>query len=311
MGNYSIRVLEKIIVLFIVMIAGYIAKKTKVCDEKNTKYMSSLLANFTNPCLIICSLQTERTPEKLKTAFYIILLSLAVHTIIAIVSALIFRFNKDSRRRSVYSFALTYMNCGFMGYPIMMAIFGDVDGLFYGVIYTVIFNLFCWTHGVLVMDTEKKNGIAWKKMLNPCIISLIISVILFLADIKLPTVVYDGFDMIGNMTFPLSMLIIGSLLADMKLTDVFKDINIYFFSLGKLIAVPMIFMLIAYFTKMPQLYALIGITMCSAPTAANTAVLAEIYGNESSLAAKLVGITTLFCLATMPFMLMLSQYLIK
>ncbi len=311
MGNYSIRVLEKIIVLFIVMIAGYIGKKAKICDEKNTKFMSSLLANITNPCLILYSLQTERTPEKTKTAFYIILLSLAVHTTIAVASALIFRFNKDSRRRSVYSFGLTYMNCGFMGYPIMMAIFGDTDGLFYGVIYTVIFNLFCWTHGVLVMDTEKKHGIPWKKMLNPCIISLILSVILFLFNIKLPAVVNDGLTMIGDMTFPLSMLIIGSLLADMRLRDVFKDTNMYLFSIGKLLIVPLVFMIIAYATKMPQLYALIGITMCSTPTAANTAVQAEIYGNESALAAKLVGITTLFCLATMPFMLMLSQYLIK
>jgi len=311
MGNYSIRVLEKIIVLFVVMIAGYIAKKTKICDGKNTKYMSSLLANITNPCLILATLQTERTPEKLKTAFYIILLSLAIHSIVAIASWIIFRKNKNPRRRSVYSFAMTYMNCGFMGYPIMMAIFGNEDGLFYGVIYTVIFNLFCWTHGVLIMDTEKKNGIDWKKMLNPCIISLITSVILYVTNIRLPIVLYDGIDMIGNMTFPLSMLIIGSLLADMKLKDILKDVNMYLFSIGKLIVLPLIFLIIAYLTRMPQLYALIGLTMCCTPTATNTAVLAEIYGNESQLAAKIVGVTTLLCIATMPFMLMLSQYVIK
>ena len=311
MGNYSIRVLEKIIVLFVVMIAGYIAKKTKICDGKNTKYMSSLLANITNPCLILATLQTERTPEKLKTAFYIILLSLAIHSTVAIASWIIFRKNKNPRRRSVYSFAMTYMNCGFMGYPIMMAIFGNEDGLFYGVIYTVIFNLFCWTHGVLIMDTEKKNGIDWKKMFNPCIISLITSVILYVTNIRLPIVLYDGIDMIGNMTFPLSMLIIGSLLADMKLKDILKDVNMYLFSLGKLIVLPLIFLIIAYLTRMPQLYALIGLTMCCTPTATNTAVLAEIYGNESQLAAKIVGVTTLLCIATMPFMLMLSQYVIK
>lgn len=311
MGNYSIRVLEKIIVLFVVMIAGYIAKKTKICDSKNTKYMSSLLANITNPCLILATLQTERTPEKLKTAFYIILLSLAIHSTVAIASWIIFRKNKNPRRRSVYSFAMTYMNCGFMGYPIMMAIFGNEDGLFYGVIYTVIFNLFCWTHGVLIMDTEKKNGIDWKKMLNPCIISLITSVILYVTNIRLPIVLYDGIDMIGNMTFPLSMLIIGSLLADMKLKDILKDVNMYLFSLGKLIVLPLIFLIVAYLTRMPQLYALIGLTMCCTPTATNTAVLAEIYGNESQLAAKIVGVTTLLCIATMPFMLMLSQYVIK
>lgn len=311
MGNYSLRVLEKIIVLFVVMIAGYIAKRAKICDEKNTKYMSSLLANITNPCLILATLQTDRTPEKLKTAFFIILLSLGIHTVVATASWLIFKKNKNPRRRSVYSFAMTYMNCGFMGYPIMMAIFGNEDGLFYGVIYTVIFNLFCWTHGVLIMDTQKEKGIDWKKVFNPCIISLIISVTLYLTNIRLPIVIYDGIDMVGNMTFPLSMLIIGSLLADMKLTEILKDVNMYLFSLGKLIILPSVFLIIAYFTKIPQLYALIGLTMCCTPTATNTAVVAEIYGNESKLAAKIVGMTTLLCIATMPFMLMLSQYIIK
>ena len=97
----------------------------------------------------------------------------------------------------------------------------------------------------------------------------------------------------------------------MKLKDILKDVNMYLFSLGKLIVLPLIFLIVAYLTRMPQLYALIGLTMCCTPTATNTAVLAEIYGNESQLAAKIVGVTTLLCIATMPFMLMLSQYVIK
>ena len=311
MGVYGSKVCYKIIVLFIAMIAGYIAKKSKTLNKDSTKALSAVLANITNPCLIVAGLQIPRETSLLKNAAIVFGISLCVHIFMSVFSHYIFKGAKDYRDRNVYTYGLTFMNCGFMGYPIMMAIFGNEDGLFYGVIYTVIFNLFCWTHGVLIMDTEKKNGIDWKKMLNPCIISLITSVILYVTNIRLPIVLYDGIDMIGNMTFPLSMLIIGSLLADMKLKDILKDVNMYLFSIGKLIVLPLIFLIIAYLTRMPQLYALIGLTMCCTPTATNTAVLAEIYGNESQLAAKIVGVTTLLCIATMPFMLMLSQYVIK
>jgi len=312
MGNYSIRVLEKIIVLFIAMAAGYIAKKTKLVDVSSTKSLSSLLVSITNPCLIIGSLQTDYDKQKLITAAYVFILSFAVHTILAVLTHFIFLKVKDHRVRSVYSFALMYMNCGFMGYPIMMAIFGNEVGLFYGVIYTTAFNLFVWTHGVIIMSPDDKVKLPMRKIFfNPGIISVVISIILFLCRIRLPGVLTEGLDMIGGMTFPLSMMIIGSLLADMNLLSVLKDTKLYCFSFLKLIVIPGIMLAFGYFFHLPQYLALIGLAMCASPSAANTAVFAEVYGNESGLAAKIVGVSTLFSLITMPAMLALSEIILK
>ena len=308
MGDYSIRVIEKIIVLFIAMIAGFIAKKGKLLNGESTKSLSSLLVYITNPCLIICSLQREYDNKLLITAGCVFALSVAIHSFLAVISHFIFKIVKSKRERSVYTYALTYSNCGYMGFPLMMAIFKEDPqlGLFYGVIYTTAFNLFTWTHGVIVMSNQSK--IPWKKLIyNPALISVLISMILFLGRIMLPSTITDGLTLVGDMTFPLSMLIIGSLLADMKLLQILKQKNLYLFSLLGLVITPSIMLIVAKLLNLPEYLSIVGITMCAAPVAANTAVTAEVYENDSALAARLVGMTTLFCLVTMPLMLWIGE----
>lgn len=311
MGDYSVRVIEKIIVLFIAMIAGFIAKKGKLLNAESTKSLSSLLVYITNPCLIICSLQREYDSKLLVTAASVFALSVGVHSFLAIFSHFIFKPVKSRSERSVYTYGLTYSNCGYMGFPLMMAIFNDDPqlGLFYGVIFTTAFNLFTWTHGVIVMSNEGK--IPWKKLIyNPALISVFISIVLFLGRIMLPKTINDGLTLVGDMTFPLSMIIIGSLLADMKLLKILTEKKLYLFSLLGLLVIPAIMLCVAKIFNLPEYLSIVGITMCAAPVAANTAVTAEVYENDSALAARLVGITTLFCLITMPFMLWISQIIL-
>lgn len=310
MGDYSIRVIEKIIVLFIAMIAGFIAKKGKLLNAESTKSLSSLLVYITNPCLIVCSLQREYDNKLLITAGCVFALSVAVHTFLAVFSHFIFKIVKNQRERSVYTYALTYSNCGYMGFPLMMAIFNEDPqlGLFYGVIFTTGFNLFSWTHGVIVMNNNKQGGFPWKKLVfNPALIAVFVSIVLFLGRIMLPTTVNDGLTLVGDMTFPLSMLIIGSLLADMNLLKILTQPKLYMFSALGLIVMPAIMLGVAKLLNLPEYLSIVGITMCAAPVAANTAVTAEVYDNDSALAARLVGITTLFCLVTMPFMLWVAE----
>ncbi len=305
MEGYALRVIDKIIVLFIAMIAGFIAKKGRIIDVHSTKALSSLLVYITCPALIVCSLQIDYNVDTLIQAGLVFVLSLIVHSSLAIGSHFIFKIIGDKKRRGVYEYAFTYHNCAYMGYPIMLAVFGDV-GLFYGVIFVTAFNLFNWSHGLIVMSG--KNGLTLKAIVkNPALMSVFLSVILFLLRIKLPTVLYDGLDLVGDMTFPLAMVIIGSLLAGMKFKEIFGKKDVYLFSLLFLIITPAIMLFFGKVLGLPEYLAITGITMCACPVAANTAVTAEVYDNDSNLAAKLVGVTTLFCLITIPLMLLLTQ----
>ena len=309
MGVYGSKVCYKIIVLFIAMIAGYIAKKSKTLNKDSTKALSAVLANITNPCLIVAGQHIPRETSLLKNAAIIFGISLCVHIFMSVFSHYIFKGVRDYRDRNVYTYGLTFMNCGFMGYPILDAMFPE-DGLFYGVIYASVFNLIAWSHGVIVMSSGSNEKVDFKKkLINPSIVSTVISLILFVTNIRLPGVILEGVDMVGDMTFPLSMLIIGSLLGDQKLTKLIKEYKLLLFTILKLAIVPLMMLGVCIFIKdaIGLKIALICITMCAAPTATTTAVAAELYGGNSGLAAKLVGVTTLFCLISMPLMLILAE----
>lgn len=308
MGVYGERVVYKIIVLCIAMIAGFIARKAKFIDEKSTKSLSAMLAYITNPCLIVSSLQTDYDALLLRTLGVIALVSMAVHGFLAVLTHFLFRFVKDRRDRAVYSFGMMYMNCGFMGYPIMEAMF-PAHGLIYGVIYTVPFNLYCWSHGVAVMDGSGK-AVKWTKMfLNPCFLATLFGTLLFVSRVRFPGVIVEGLDMVGGMTFPLSMIIIGALLAEVDLLAVFKDVRILGFSLLKIVIYPMLTLGVWVLLR-PVLgpeVSLLAFVMAAMPTATNTAVLASLYGNNAHLAAKLVGVTTLFSLVALPVMISFAE----
>lgn len=318
MGVYGSKVCGKIAVLFIAMLAGYIAKKTKLFDEKASNTLSSLLAYITNPCLIITSLQTECEMSVLVTAVKVLGMSVAIHAVLAVLCG--FAAHRHSKKnvsaspdRAVYAFGFMYMNCGFMGFPIMQAMFPE-HGLFFGVIYNIPFNLFVWTHGVALMSGSKGQKPDWKKiLLNPGILSTVLACVLFVTGVRFPAVINDGLDMVGGMTFPLSMMIIGSLLGGICLRSLFTDIKLLAFSLAKMVAVPLVMLGVCMVCGpwMDFTLAAVCVTMCATPTAAVTAVFAEVYGANASLAAKIVGMTTLFSLVTMPMILTLAENLLK
>lgn len=312
MGEYGSKVCYKIIVLFVVMIAGFIAKRAKIVDKNSTKSLSGILANITNPCLIIACLQVPKEDNLIRNAAIVFAMSISIHIFMSVFSGFIFKKTKDRRDRSVYTYGLTYMNCGFMGYPIVLAMFGE-EGLFYGVIYAVGFNILAWTHGVKVMNSGEGKLDLKKVFLNPSIVATVISIVLYLTNIRLPGVLFEGVDMVGDMTIPLSMMIIGSLLGDQKLTGLLKEVKLMGFSVLKLAVIPLMMLGAGLLLKdiIGLKITLICITMCAAPTAATTAVVSEVYDGNSALAAKLVGVTTLFSLVSMPLVLILAEAVLK
>ncbi len=312
MGLYAEKVIQKLLVLFIAMLAGFIAKKTRLIDGKSTKSLSSLLTYITNPCLIIASLQIGYDIKLLSDAGKVLMAGFLIMGSSAVLSTLIFKRVRSHADRSVYQYALTYSNCGFLGYPLLEAMFPE-NGLFFGVIYVIAYNVLAWTHGVAVMDNSPDHELDLKKVfLNPCLLSTIVSVILFITEIRLPGVILEGVDMVGDMTFPLSMIIIGSLLADKPLRSLFTDIRVVGFSLLKLIVMPLLFLGALYLASpfLGEKLSLICLTLSAVPAASLAAVLAELYGDNSALAAKIVGLTTLLSLFTLPLILMLAQKLL-
>lgn len=302
----------KVINLFFVMLIGVFLRKRKILDEHSTSALSALLVNITSPFLVICAFQKEYTPELVKTGFAVFGLSVVMHLLAALIGKIAFRFEKNPARRNIFSFGMIFANCAFLGYPVLMALcssLGDENGLFYGVFFTLFFNMFCWTYGVLVMNDGKglpAKVLCKKVFLHPGFISALLGFAMFMLRIKLPVFISEGMAYIGDMTFPLSMLIVGSLFCNLKVTELIKDKTVYLFMVLKLILFPTVMIFVCKLVGLPLILAYVLITMCSMPAASNTAIMADYYGADKTLAAKCVSMSTAVSVITIPLMIILA-----
>jgi len=315
---------EKVITLFLVLFIGIIARKFNIIDGAATKKMSALLLNITQPLMIITSFQMDFDSEKLKNGLMIVILSVLIHILSAVAAFIIYKPIKDNGKRKVYEMGTIFCNCAFLGYPVLRVIFGGELGIFYGAFYTMFFNIFIWTYGVYLITRKNKNDKndnannnektklpVSKIFLNAGMISSVIGIIIFITGIKLPGVLYDSAKLAGDMTFPLSMIIIGSLISEIKLKDMFLSVRNYYFIFVKLLFIPVITALICYMLKLPSLIIYMGTIMTALPSAANVAIFAETYGADSKAGAINVGLSTLLSIGTIPLMIYFLDNILK
>ena len=295
-----------ILPLFLIMLLGIFVRKVGIFDWQTTKRLSSFIVNITQPFLIIASFITERTGDKMKIALGIIVVSLVMHVAFSAFAALLFRKAPASDRSSL-EFSLIFGNCAYLGYPVLMAVFPQ-SGLFYGAVFTLVFNVYIRTYGVFLLNRGKKGSHALlKAFVNPGTIASVIGILLFVFNVRPPEFINNTFSMIGNLTFPLSMICVGSLLCNKPLKTLFSS-SVYVLSIARLLALPIATLAICLIFRVDTGMTYLCVIMASMPTAANSAIFCEMYKANSSLAASCVGVSSLFSVLTIPAMLALTQF---
>ncbi|KAF0197191.1 MAG: auxin efflux carrier family protein [Bacillota bacterium] len=297
-------VFEQIFVLFIILVAGYIVRKLEVFDDRMTKGLSSLLLKLALPALIIDSLQQTYSPQLLRESGLILLISFVVYGASGGVAAFFPGILRSEQGElGVFRFSLLFSNVGFMGYPVVLAIFGQ-EGLFYAAIYNLPFNLLVFTLGIVVMTLgrgDDKHSINWRMFVSPAVVSVLIGFSLFLLGLRLPGPIAQSVKMIGSLTTPLSMIIVGALLSSINAREIFSNWRIYAISTARLIFIPLLVWLsLRLFTDNVLLIGVPTI-IAAMPAAANTAILAEEYSANPRLASQVVFISTLLSIITIPF----------
>ena len=304
------QIVNSVITLFIIMLVGVAGRISGILDVKTTKKLSQILVKITQPMLIIASMQIEYTDEKLKIGLWIVAASAIVHIIATLIAGLIFG-KYPSKQGKVYRMGTIFGNCAFMGFPILKAVFGDV-GLFYGAFYTFFFNIYLWTYGVFMLSkgTGKKVE-PLKAIVNIGTISCAVSIILYVTRIRFPAPILNSINMIGDMTFPLAMLIIGSLICNSSFKKLFASTGVYFYSLIKLLMLPLLTLVVCIIFRIDVGMTWLLVTMAAVPSATNNAIFAEIYDGDASLGARLVGLSTLLSIASMPIVLIFTKWILS
>ena len=306
--------LSIILTLFLLMICGYICRKTEIIDTLASKRLSKLILSIGQPMLIIAALnKAEYSKENLTIAWQVTLLGFALHILVILLAFLFCKLlKKDLEKAKIFEFALVFGNCAFIGFPILDSLLGEGIGSFMGSFYVISFHLFFWTWGILIFARGRDDiKLTPKKiLLNFGTVPCAIGVALYLLKpiFVLPSFAGQFLTYLGNLCTPISVLITGALLATVPLGKMFSSWRLYLHSFLKLVALPVIVCLITKLCGLSDLFVLFSTAMAAVPSASSVTMLAELYDIEPGYASQTVGMNSILSTATLPIVMLFAQW---
>ena len=290
-------------VLFVLMTVGCLCNRCRLLNAVAIKGVTGLLMLIVTPCVIIHSfIQQTFSPSLLGDLGWALAVAVFAHVIGSAI-ALICLHDRDARREGVLRFAAIFSNAGFMGLPLEYAILG-ADGVFFGAMYVVVFNLVCWTWGVAVMCRGAATNLR-SILVNPGTVGVALGLPFFLFSVTPPEVVGRPIQMLADLNTPLAMIMVGWYLAEADLRPVLCRGAVYGVAALRLLVVPLavIGALVGLRACVPTLNPVMAVaivTAASAPVAALTTVIAVRFDRDVTTATGLVSGTTLLSILTMP-----------
>ena len=306
MNELFIAFSNSLIALAICLAAGFFCRKKRMLNEVHSSGMSTLLTRITMPCMVFMSFMRPFSRELLMESISTVVITGVIFIIAGFAGLWLAKLMKATPgERQNWQFGIAYPNVGFMGIPIVLAVFGT-DGLIYAAMTQAAFCILAFTVGVRMYDDAPK-GFKLKELLvrSPAVPATAIGFVFFLTGFRLPWAIESGIDLIGGVTTPLSMIIIGAALAQQSLKDSFTDVRLLPPVGLKLVVIPIISLLILrLFIPNPLMLSVI-VTLMAMPPAAATAIFAEEFKADSLTAAKFVVVCTMLCLITVPLISLL------
>ncbi len=305
-------VLNIAVSMFLVMMVGYYLRKKNVIDAQFSKSLSKLVLHVTQPVLIVSSMiKMQMTLDNTKLLGKILLISLGVHTLAAVTGWLSMRFMKEENSRKLSEHSILFANVMFFGLPIVEQMFGS-EAVAWASFYSIIFHIFAWTYGMIVLgrgrDDIKLNP--KKVFLNYGTVPCTLGVLLYFANMYeyMPAGITTALGYIGGLCTPISLLVLGGVLATHPVKRLFGDLKIYYVCLIKLIVFPLVIYLLAkYVVGLNAEICMFTLIMAGLPTASITNMFAELYDIEPGYAATCVGMTTAISVITLPLIVGVAQ----
>ena len=299
--------MAQIMSLFLIMIAGYIMNKKGVIDDAANVRYTRLILNISLPAQIIKAFVENQGIVSNGTVLMVFAISIVAYVIYAMIGVLFLGVARvPKEQRGTYMFMMMFGNVGYMGFPVIQAIFGN-EAMIYAVIFNVVFNVLVYSIGIAFINSNG-NGVKFelKKVLNVPFISALLSIVLYFGRIRIPDVVMSSLGTMGNMTTPVAMLILGSTIANMPIKELFDEWRIYVFTVFKLVVIPAIVIGLIRFVPINSELIIGSIIVLSAtPVATNTTMLAIEYDGDIKLSSKGIFFTTILCMITIPIITMM------
>ena len=336
MSALVIKLVYNVAVMFAMMLPGIIMKKCRLAPDGFGKGLSNLVLYIAQPALIFLAYVRPYDSAVLVNILYVLLFSIVAHVIFAVIALRTFGKTPDGRRRML-RFATVFSNAAFMGIPLIGKVLGD-GATIYASVYNITFNLFLWSFGVYLctegrdhdydgdVDSDDKK-LARKKLLasmkkailHPVTLAAFVGLFFFFLPIDtlitgdnyVTGLIFESLEMLKSLVIPLSMAVIGLRLADIDFRGIFKDKPMYLFLALRHLVLPALVFAVMRLISLLNIgntndVILVVLIMGCAPAASSATMFAEKYDCDAAYVSKLVAVSTILSIATMPLVILLS-----
>ncbi len=292
------------LLLFLYMICGVIVSRLKIIRDNNRQVLVRLLMDVAMPMMVLDAFNKPVTREELLSSLWVMIIALAGCVVTGLAGLLMWKKQPDYKRK-VLMYASMFSNAGNAGLPIVSLVFGPT-GVFYASMYLIPPRILQWTVGLGLFVKPEKGGWVKNVLLNPMVVMIYIGAILMATNWQIPGVFGTAIANLGDMTAPLSMILIGATLANMN-WRMLLDRSVLLISFLRLIAFPLLFTVLLSLLHMDEITMNVCVILLAMPVASNTAAMAERYGGDHVFASACVSVSTLLSVVTVPIITWLIQ----
>ena len=302
---------KQIVSLFIMMGAGFTLVKTKLVRAEESHVLSVLSIYLIMPCTVIKAFQIEVTPAIQKGFLVAVAAAVVSHLCLLLVDQInrrVLRLNAVERDSIIYS------NAGNLIIPLVTSLLGE-EWVIYASAFICVQLVFLWTHGYSLMSGQVKIQIK-KVLTNVNLIAVVLGLLMMSFKIRLPEVVGKAVSSIAGAVGPISMIMIGMILASVDFKRVLTDKRVYLTTFLKMIVTPALILLVIWAMHLYDLVPdgrtilLISFLAVITPSAATVTSMAQLCRNQPDHASAINALGTLLCIGTMPLMVWMFETLI-
>ena len=289
--------------MFLIMLVGLFFRKKNIISLEGKKNLTDLVIYLILPCNIVKSFLIEFDSNTLLNFGQILLISVLIQVFCAILAKILYRRTTEGHK-PVLMYATVASNSGFLGNPVAEGVFGSM-GLALASVYLIPQRIVMWSAGVSYFTKGADRKAIIKRVLtHPCIIAVFLGMALMLTQMSLPSFLDAALRDIGNCNTAMSMLVIGTILADVKPKEML-DKSIFLFSGLRLVLIPLAVYIGCLLFRVDGLVTGVSVLLAAMPAASTTAILAAKYDGDAVYASKCVVLTTVLSLIATPLWSML------
>lgn len=297
-------VINQMAVLFLLIAVGFLVGRLKILTQESNRVLTRIVLFIALPCTILNSVIGHELDITIGDyLYYLLMCFLSFALAFAITIPLVFLSRGPKHDRGILTYMSVFSNCGFMGFPVILSIFGAAGG-FYAAIFNIPFNLLSFSVGIWMIagSGSKFNP---RLLINPPLVAALLAVPIALTGFTPPDFIADTIRLAGGVTTPGAMIVIGATLSYIPFRNVFAEWRVWLTSALRLIIIPIAtFLVFQYFIEDPIMLGVL-VVLSAMPTAAQTAMLALEYDGNEKTASAGVFITTLLCGVTIPLLALL------